>query len=109
VSTDEGDGGPDTEPRVVDDRDAHRYELWVGGELAGTISYAASRNAVALIHTEVDPAFAGRGLGARIVAGALDDLEARGLRLVPVCPFVRDYLSDHREFEHLVERNRGVR
>ena len=42
--------------------------------------------------TEIDPAFEGQGLGERLVADALADLRARGLRLVPLCPFVRAYL-----------------
>jgi uncharacterized protein len=31
------------------------------------------------------------------VAGALDDIRERGLRLIPICPFVRSYLERHPE------------
>lgn len=85
------------EPRLVDNPELHRYELYVGEELAGQIAYSQRNGAVTLIHTEVDPAFKGRGLGNAIVAAALADLEERGLRMIPVCPFVRSYLERHPE------------
>jgi uncharacterized protein len=83
------------EPRVVDNPDLHRYELYVGDDLAGQIAYSQRNGAVTLIHTEVDPAFKGQGLGDTIIAAALADLDERGLRMIPVCPFVRSYLERH--------------
>ncbi len=85
------------EPRLVDNPELHRYELYIGEDLAGQIAYSQRNGAVTLIHTEVDPAFKGRGLGDAIVAAALADLEERGLRMIPVCPFVRSYLERHPE------------
>ena len=81
-----------TEPRVADNPRASRYELWLGTTRAGLIEYRSKPGVVFLIHTEVDSAFAGQGLGERLVTGALADLRARGLKLVPICPFVRAYL-----------------
>jgi predicted GNAT family acetyltransferase len=83
------------EPRVVDNQELKRYELYVGDDLAGTILYSQRNGAVSLIHTEVDPGFKGQGLGDAIVAAALADLRDRGLRMIPTCPFVRSYLERH--------------
>jgi predicted GNAT family acetyltransferase len=83
------------EPRVVDNPERKRYELWLGEKLAGVIVYRARPDALALIHTEVEPAFEGQGLGAKLVAGALEDVRRRGLKIVPLCPFVRSYLERH--------------
>jgi predicted GNAT family acetyltransferase len=63
---------------------------------------------IVLVHTEVAASAEGHGLGSRLVAGALDDIRARGLRLVPVCPFVTAYLRRHPEQQDLVGRNRVV-
>ena len=63
---------------------------------------------VVLIHTEVEPAFEGQGLGARLVAGALEDLRARGLKLVPQCRFVRAYLRRHPDQADLVAADPAV-
>lgn len=92
--------------RVIDNEASTQYELWVGEELAGTILYRASEEAVALVHTEIAPDFEGQGLGSKLVAGALDDLRARGLRVIPICRFVRSYLERHPEHAELVAPTR---
>jgi predicted GNAT family acetyltransferase len=51
------------------------------------------------------PSLENKGLGARLVAGALDDIRARGLRVVPFCPFVRAYIRRHPEYADLVVRH----
>jgi uncharacterized protein len=97
------------EPRVVDDPEQSRYELWVGSTRAGLIQYLPEEeDTVLLVHTEVDPAFEGQGLGERLVADALDDLRARGLKLVPLCPFVRAYLRRHPDQADLVAGDPAV-
>jgi predicted GNAT family acetyltransferase len=88
--------------RVVDNPADERYELWVGDEPAGQIVYRLRENAVALIHTEVADAFEGHGLGGKLVSGALADIRERGLRLIPICPFVRSYLERHPDQADLV-------
>ena len=88
--------------RVVNNTADQRYELWVGEERAGVILYRSREEAVALLHTEVSEEFEGHGLGARLVAGALDDIRERGLRLIPICTFVRSYLERHPEYADLV-------
>jgi uncharacterized protein len=95
------------ELRVVDNPEELRYELWLGATRAGVIVYQPQPAAVRLLHTEVDPAFEGQGLGARLVAGALEDLRARGRKLVPQCPFVRSYLRRHPEDADLVADGRS--
>lgn len=82
---------------VRDNPDELRYELLVDGNLAGEILYRLRSDAVVLVHTEVAPQFEGQGLGGKLVAGALADIRARGLRPVAVCPFVRAYLQRHPE------------
>ena len=78
------------------------YELLLDGTRAGVIHYLPTRGAVVLVHTEVAPELEGKGLGGRLVAGGLEDIPARGLRLVPVCPFVTAYLRRHPEYGDLV-------
>ena len=92
----------ETEPRIVDNTEEERYELWIGDQLAGAIEYETKPGVVVLIHTEVDPEFEGRGLGSKLIAGALHDIRSRGLKLEPICPFVRAYLRRHPEEGDLV-------
>ena len=57
-----------------------------------------------LVHTETPPAARGRGLASQLVQGALDNARSRGLKVVPVCWFVRDYLVKHPEYRDLWRR-----
>ena len=87
---------------VRDNPGEQRYDLLVDGERAGRLEYRRGGANVALTHTEVDRSFEGQGLAAKLVAAALDDLRARGLKVVPVCPYVTAYLRRHPEQRDLL-------
>ena len=87
---------------VQDNPTAHRYELDLDGEVVGTLSYRTTGEVVKLIHTEIAPRWEGHGLGERLVVGVLDDVRARGLHIVVLCPFVAAFLRRHPEYEDLV-------
>lgn len=89
---------------VRDNPERRRYEALVDGEVAGA-SYYRDRDGVRVVtHTEIADEFEGQGVGSRLVAGALDDIRARGLRVTPLCPFAAAYIERHAEYEDLVER-----
>ena len=90
---------------VVDNPERHRYELRVGDTVAGIVQYATEPGTVVLVHTEIAPSVEGEGLGSKLVAGALDDIRARGLEVVPLCPFAAAYIERHPEYADLVERD----
>jgi uncharacterized protein len=73
----------------------YRYELWADGELAGYTQYSLGRGRIAFVHTEIYESYEGLGLGTRLARAALDDARARGLVVVPYCPFIA----------HFIERN----
>jgi len=80
---------------VVDNRDASRYELTVNGVEAGFIDYVLTNDVMVMSYIEIDPAFGRRGFGGRLTQEALDDCRARGLTVVPTCPFIADYVRTH--------------
>ena len=86
----------------VDDADAHRYELRSGDQVLGFLVHRLAGDVITLVHTEVDPAFSGQGHAATLARGALDDARARGLRVVPSCPYVASYIDKHPEYADLV-------
>ena len=87
---------------VRDNPEAGRYELVLDGGVAGELVYRQRPGARVFLHTEISDEFEGRGFGARLVESALDDVRAHGLKLVPVCPFVSDYLRRHPTYADLV-------
>jgi predicted GNAT family acetyltransferase len=90
---------------VRDNPGKSRYELVLDEQVVGEIAYRLTPGQMVLIHTEVLPSLENKGLGARLVAGALDDIRARGLRVVPFCPFVRSYIRRHPDYADLVVRD----
>jgi predicted GNAT family acetyltransferase len=91
---------------VVDQPGAGRFEVLVDGEVAGYAEYRRTRTAVSLVHTVVDPAFEGRGLGSVLARGALDATREWGLPVLPYCPFIRRYVQRHPEYLDLVPADR---
>jgi uncharacterized protein len=87
---------------VTDNPAELRYELRDDGVLVGEVRYRRRPGRRVLVHTEVAPAVEGRGLGAELVRGALDDIRAHGERVVPSCPFVAAFIRRHPEYRDLV-------
>jgi predicted GNAT family acetyltransferase len=87
---------------VADNAGKRRYEILVDGQLAGASYYHDGDGARVLTHTEVGEEWEGQGLGSRLIAGALDDIRARGLSVTPVCPFTAAYIERHPEYQDLV-------
>jgi uncharacterized protein len=93
---------------VRDAPELKRYEILVGDVLAGFTVYRPRPDAYVFVHTEIDSAFGGRGLASILIKFALDDMQARGIAVLPDCPFVRRYISRHTEYLDLVpEKDRG--
>jgi predicted GNAT family acetyltransferase len=88
--------------RVVDEPDEERFAVWVGDEVAGFTTYAREDDAYALMHTEVRPEFEGQGVASALIRSTLDQLGAREVSVLPYCPFVRRFLTRHREYLSLV-------
>jgi uncharacterized protein len=87
---------------VTDRPEQLRYEIEVDGELAGFLLYRREPGILELVHTDVDPKWEGKGVGAALVQGALDDVRARGLKVRPFCPFVAAYIRRHPAYEDIV-------
>ena len=94
-------GGPAV--RVVDNADEHRFEAEVGGDLA-IASYRLEGDTIYFTHTEVPDALEGKGVGSALARGALDQVRGRGLRVVPLCSFMKTYIERHAEYQNLVSK-----
>ena len=92
---------------IEDVPEESRYVILVDGARAGFMDYKLRGNWFTAIHTEIDPAFGGRGLGQRLVKHVLDMVRDAGLSLRPLCPFVRSYLQKHPEYDDLVAKEKG--
>ena len=93
---------------VRDVPEEQRYEAWVEGQMAGFAGYQKTHDLIVFTHTDVEPEFKGKGIGSTLVRHALDDVRARGtLRVLPLCPFVKSWVANHREYADLLYQNRS--
>ncbi len=93
----------DPEQITVRDNSAEsRFETEVAGHLAFA-AYRREGTSITFTHTEVPAELGGHGVAHKLIQTALDDARTRGLRIVPLCPFVRSYIQEHRSYQDLVD------
>jgi predicted GNAT family acetyltransferase len=93
----------DDELAIADNPGHHRYEVKLGLRPAAYSTYELEPGRVVFTHTVVRPQFEGRGIGSRLAKFAVEDVRSRGLRITPVCPFVRSWLNRHPEYDSIVD------
>lgn len=89
---------------IVHVPDRRRYEVRVDGRTAGYVSYVRRGGRLVILHTELDPAYEGQGLGSGLARAALDDARDAGTPVLPLCPFVEGWIAKHPDYEDLVDR-----
>jgi len=97
--------GSETTVEVRDNPEESRFEAYVDGALAGFSAYVVGHGTYNFVHTEVDDAFEGQGVGSALVRQSLDQLREReGVRVTSSCPFVRAWMRKHPEYLELGRR-----
>jgi predicted GNAT family acetyltransferase len=86
---------------LTDASAASRYEYQVGDALAW-VDYERGPTATVLRYAFVPTELGGRGVGSRMVRAVLDDLRARGERVVPRCSFIAAWIARHPDYQDLL-------
>lgn len=87
---------------VHDNVDLDRFELDLEGGTA-VAYYRMTPEVLTITHTEVPPEMRHRGVGSELVRGALEWARARGMKVVPQCPFVSAFINQHPEYGSLLQ------
>ncbi|MDZ7773389.1 MAG: GNAT family N-acetyltransferase [Balneolaceae bacterium] len=96
------------ESRVRDNSDRKRFELDLGQKTAYVDYIINAKGVIYLTHTEVPSAWEGQGVASDMVHQVLQEVDRRGLRLVPLCPYVASYLRRHAEWKRLLAEGFNV-
>jgi len=86
---------------VVNNEADGRFEVRLGDQVAYA-EYRLLATGILCPHTEVPSAFAGQGVGGKLVRAAMAFARERGDVVIPVCPFVGGYIASHPEYHDLV-------
>ncbi len=73
---------------------ANRYELRTGEHLS-VADYQLRGNDLRITHVEVPEALRGKGIAAELMKGVVEDASAKGLNIVPICPYAVTYMQRH--------------
>lgn len=84
----------DTANGVRNNTALSRFELDADGAIA-FVNYSISGGDIVFTHTETPRALRGRGHATRLVAGAIALSNEMGLKVIPGCSFVADYMAKH--------------
>ena len=87
---------------IVNNKAHDRFELVVDGHLAAAY-YKLDGDVITFIHTEVPPELGGRGIGSKLVQGALDQVRSEGLKVIANCPFVKAWIGKHDAYKDLLK------
>jgi predicted GNAT family acetyltransferase len=74
-----------------------RYLGRIDGEVICSLDYAENGGVVAMTRTFTNPPYRGRGYAAQITAHAVQEAEAAGKRVRPMCWYVAQWFDDHPE------------
>jgi len=90
---------------VRDNPEQRRFEAYVDGRLGGFSAYDLTDDSITIMHTEVDDAFEGQGVGSELARQMLDLNRADGdLSVTVLCPFVNAWLRRHPAYQDLTRR-----
>jgi uncharacterized protein len=84
----------DKTSEVVNNTSKHRY-------IAATY-YAIDGGVITFIHTEVPPELGGKGIGSKLIKGALDQVRSDGLKVIAQCPFVKAFIDKNAAYQDLL-------
>ena len=65
--------------------------------------YELADGVITFDHTEVPAELGGKGIGSKLVKGALDQVRADGLKVVAQCPFVKGWIEKHPDYADLLQ------
>ena len=81
----------------------NRFETWIEGELS-KLDYMEDRDSILMMHVGVHPQHRGQGVAGKLTRVALEYARDKSLRVIPMCSYVRAYLSRHPEYVELTKQ-----
>jgi hypothetical protein len=81
-----------------------RYVAKVAGKPDSEMTFSKAGEKILIIdHTGVPDELGGMGVGKALVEHMVMDVRARGLKIIPLCPFTRATLVKHKEWQDILK------
>jgi uncharacterized protein len=81
--------------------EAGRFSAVVDGETC-VLEFSGAGDVVAMNSVRVPKAVGGRGIAGQLTRHALDWARSEGLKVQPNCPYVKNWIDRHPEYQDLI-------
>lgn len=86
-----------------DDGKKGKFELYENNDLVGEMTYTwAGTNIFIIDHTEVKPAYGGKGYGKMLVQKGVEFARKKGIKIIPLCPFAKAEFDKNNEISDVL-------
>ena len=75
-----------------------RFEITFQGKIS-YLDYHLSGGVITFIHAYTPPEIRGKGIAAEVAKYALDYSRDNNLKVIPQCPYIRDYIDKHKDYQ----------
>lgn len=89
---------------VQNNLEVSRYEMFVGGQLAGTAQYRMENGQLWLMSTSMLPLTEGRAVPEEFLLEVFNDLRRRRIEVLPFCATAREFMMANPRFIDLVPK-----
>ncbi len=76
-----------------------RFEIELDATHKAIVEYKMMPDAIAFLHTEVPPAYEGKGIAGQLAKFVLDYAASNHLHVRPYCPYIKSYIDRHPEYQ----------
>jgi len=74
-----------------------------GDKEAGRMTYSwAGNDRIIIDHTEVNPAFKGKGVGKKLVLAAVDFAREKKISIIPLCAFAKSVIDRNEDLRDVL-------
>jgi hypothetical protein len=88
---------------IENNKDHSRFEMRVKDDLA-FLEYRFYMDEIVLMHTFVPESARGKGAASKLAHFALEYVKEHDLKLKVYCPFVKEYMKLHPEYNTLLDK-----
>ncbi len=91
------------EIQQINDTKKGYFEAVEEGKEAGKMTYTWAGDSQFIIdHTEVSPEFNGKGVGKKMLMGAVDYARKNNVKIIPLCPFAKSVFDKVEEIRDVL-------
>jgi len=91
------------EIKHLNDEKKGAFEIYFDSKKAGEMTYTwAGEDKFIIDHTEVDPAYNGKGLAKQLVYAGVDYARKNSKKVIPLCPYAKATIEKNTELQDVL-------